>query len=101
MLLGLAPSKHTLAMLALYHRILIAWKTKRGGPLFLGPMFRMLANSQGTSGKQYLPEDLCGQDVELAANRMPAYWTRLQDSAEQPVVDLSLPAAHKELFELL
>ena len=37
-----------------------------------------------------------GEDVELAANRMPAYWTRLQDSAEQPVDaqpvdDLSLP----------
>ena len=36
---------------------------------------------------------MCGEDVELAANRMPAYWTRLQDSAEQPVDDLSLPVA--------
>ena len=36
---------------------------------------------------------MCGKDVELAANRMPAYWTRLQDSAEQPVHDLALPVA--------
>jgi len=64
----LALSKHTLAMLALYHRILIVWKTKGRGPMFLGPIFRMLANSEGTSRKQYLPEDMCGEDVELAAN---------------------------------
>ena len=54
---GLALSKHTLAMLALYHRILMVWKTKGRGPMFLGPIFRMLANSEGTSRKQYLPED--------------------------------------------
>ena len=61
--------------------------------MFLGPIFRMQANSEGTSRKQYLPEDQCGEDVELAENRMPAYWTRLQDSAERPVDDLSLPVA--------
>ena len=90
-----ALSKHTLAVLALYHRILITWKTRSGGPMFVGPIFRMLANSEGTSRKQYLPEDMCGEDVELAANRMPAYWTRLQDSAEQPVDDLSLPVRRR------
>ena len=89
----LALSKHTVAVLALYHRILITWQTKRRGPMFLGPVFRMLANSEGTSRKQYLPEDQCGEDVELAANRMPAYWTRLQETAERPVDDLSLPVA--------
>ena len=61
--------------------------------MLLGPIFRMLANSEGTSRKQYLPEDMCGEDVELAANRMPAYWMRLQDSAEQSVDDLSLSVA--------
>ena len=93
LLTALALPKNTLAMLALYHRILIAWKTKSRGPMFLGPIVRMRANSEGTSRKQYLPEDMCREDVELAANRMPAYWTRLQDSAEQPVSDLSLPVA--------
>ena len=61
--------------------------------MLLGPIFRMLANAEGTSRKQYLPQEQCGEDVELAANRMPAYWTRLQDSAERPVDDLSLPVA--------
>ena len=36
----LALSKHTLAVLALYHRILIIWKEKSRGPMFLGPIFR-------------------------------------------------------------
>ena len=62
----------------------------------LGPVFRMLANAEGSSRKQYLPQEQCGEDVVLAANRMPAYWTRMKNSAEQPVdaqpVDeLSLP----------
>ena len=90
---GLALSKLTLAMLALYHRILITWKTTRHGPMFLSPMFQLLADYAGMNRKQYLPEDMCGEDVELAANQMPAYWTRLQGSAEQPVDDLSLPVA--------
>ena len=79
--------------MALYHRILIAWKKKSRGPMFLGPIFRLLANAEGTSRKRYLAENECGEDVELAANRMPAYWTRLQDSAEQPVDELLLPVA--------
>ena len=69
---GLARSKHTLTMLALHHLLLIVWKTNSRGTMLLGPMFWMLANSEGTSRKQYLPEDMCGEDVELAANRMPA-----------------------------
>ena len=79
----LALSKHTLAVLALYHRILIVWKKKSRGPMYLGPIFRMLANAEDTSRKQYLPQEQCGEDVELAANRMPAYWTRIQDSADR------------------
>ena len=90
---GSSMSKHTLAVLALYHRILITWKKKNTAPMVMGPMFRMLANAEGTSRKQYLPQDQCGEDVELAANRMPAYWTRMQKSAGQPVDDLSLPVA--------
>ena len=91
---GSSRSKHTLAVLALYHRILITWKKKNTAPMVMGPMFRMLANAEGTSRKQYLPQDQCGEDVELAANRMPAYWTRMQKkSAGQRVDDLSLPVA--------
>ena len=90
---GSSRSKHTLAVLALYHRILITWKKKNTAPMVMGAMFRMLANAEGTSRKQYLPQDQCGEDVELAANRMPAYWTRMQKSAGQPVDDLSLPVA--------
>ena len=90
---GSSRSKHTLAVLALYHRILITWKKKNTAPMVMAPMFRMLANAEGTSRKQYLPQDQCGEDVELAANRMPAYWTRMQKSAGQPVDDLSLPVA--------
>ena len=56
--------------------------------MLLGPAFRLLANFEGNRGKQYLPQERCGEDIELAANRMPAYWTRLQASA-----DLSLPVA--------
>ena len=56
-------------------------------------MFRLLANASGTARKQYLPADACGEDVELAANSMPAYWRRMQNSAAQPVADLSLPVA--------
>ena len=93
--IGSPRSKHTLAVLALYHGILITWKKKNTGPMSLSPVFRMLANAEGSSRKQYLPQELCGADVELAANQMPAYWTRLQSSAGQSVHDLSLPAARR------
>ena len=94
--IDLPRSKHTLAVLALYYGILISWKKKNTDPMRLGPVFRMLANAEGSSRKQYLPQEQCGEDVVLAANRMPAYWTRMKNSAEQPVDaqpvdDLSLP----------
>ena len=86
-------SARALASLALYRHILIAAQKQRKGPMILGPIVRLLANAHGAARKQYLPEDLCGEDVELTANRMPAYWRRLQSSAEQPVDDLSLAVA--------
>ena len=90
---GSPRSKHTLAVLALYYGILITWKKKNTGPMRLGPVFRMLANAEGTTRKQYLPQEQCGEDVELAANRMPAYWKRMRSNGEQPGDDLSLPVA--------
>ena len=90
---GLSLSARALASLALYRHILIKAQKHRKGPMILGPIVRLLANANGAARKQYLPEDLCGEDVELTANRMPAYWRRLQSSAEQPVDDLSLPVA--------
>ena len=86
-------SKHTLAVLALYHRFLITWKKKSTGPMKTGPVLRILANVGGNSRKQYLPQNQCGENVELAANCMPAYYRRMQNSAGQPVEDLSLPVA--------
>ena len=62
----------SLATLALYRYILPPVQKKRQQPLLLGPVFRLLANASGTVRKQYLPEDACGEDVELDANRMPA-----------------------------
>ena len=86
-------SKHSLAMLALYRHILVITQTKRQGPMLLGPIFRLMSNSLGHRGKQYLPEDQCGEDVELTANRMPAYWREMQDSVEQPDENLQLAVA--------
>ena len=50
----------------------------------LGPLVRLLENFAGTKGKRYVPQELCGEDVQLAANRMPAYYVRLRASAAQP-----------------
>ena len=47
--IDLPRSKHTLAVLALYYGILIAWKKKNTDPMRLGPVFRMLANAEGSS----------------------------------------------------
>ena len=86
--------KRTLAMLAVYRYILVTLQSERKrGPMLLGPIFRLLTNAHGNRGKTYLPQHMCGEDAELAANRMPAYWTRLQGSAEQSVDDLRLPIA--------
>jgi hypothetical protein len=46
----------------------------------------------GRCGKQYTPQDTCGDDEELAANRLPTYFARLADSAAEPV-SLSSSAA--------
>ena len=64
-------SKYTVATCAmLYH--LIPEAKLRKCLLPLGPVFRFLSNFEGQRGKQYLPQERCGEDVELAANRMPA-----------------------------
>ncbi len=47
----------------------------------------------GHCGKRYTLQDKCGDDVVLAANRLPAYFSRLADSAAEPV-SLSSSAAH-------
>jgi len=87
-------SKHGLATCALYRHLLIANAPKpKCAPLPLGPALRLLANAGGSRGKQYLPQNLCGDDVELTANGMPAYWRRLQDSAARPSDDSSLAVA--------
>ena len=78
---ALSLSASALASLALYRHILIGARKKRRGPMVLGPIVRLLANAGGAARKQYLPEDRCGDDVELTANRMPAYWRRLQSCA--------------------
>jgi len=94
-LTGLSLSARALASLALYRHILVAAEKgkKPHGPLLLGPIFRLLANAKGEALKQYLPKDKCGEDVELTANCMPAYWRRMQNGVEQPVEDLSLAVA--------
>ncbi len=60
-------------------------EASKGLILRLGPTLRLLSNCKGDCGKRYTPQDACGADVELAANRLPAYFTRLADSAAQPV----------------
>ena len=49
----------------------------------MGPAVRLLANSRGKCGKRYCDAEACGPDVARAANRMPAYWRRLQRLSEQ------------------
>ena len=81
-------SKHAMAACALYHRMLIGRnkKPKRSGPTRIGPTLRLMANALGSRGKQYIPQDRCGEMPEtLAANRMPAFWVRLHADAERPV----------------
>ena len=69
----LSLSAGAFASLALYRHILIKAQKHRKGPMILRPIVRLLANANGAARKQYLPEDLCGEHVELTANRMPAY----------------------------
>ena len=62
------------------------------------PTLRLLANFKGEPCKRYTPEDLCGEDVELAANRLPAYFSRLVGSLEQ-LVSYSGSVAHLGLSD--
>ena len=78
-------TKHTLATCTLFHLLLTLQKPPKALVLRFGPTLRLLANFKGECVKQYKPQDKCGADVELAANRLPAYFTRLADSAAQPV----------------
>ena len=78
-------SKHTLATCTLFRLLLISQKPPKTIILRCGATLRLLANFKGDCGKRYTPQDECGADVELAANRLPAYFTRLADSAAQPV----------------
>ena len=78
-------SKHTLATCTLFRCLLTSQKLTLPLILRFSPTLRLLANYKGEYGKKYTPQDKCGADVELAANRLPAYFTRLADSAAPPV----------------
>ena len=88
-------SKHTLATCTLFRLLLTSQKPTVPLIWRLGPTRRLLANFKGECGKKYIPQDKCGADVELAANRLPAYFTRLADNvAPHPAAsDLMLPVA--------
>ncbi|CAK0903594.1 unnamed protein product, partial [Prorocentrum cordatum] len=88
-------SKHTLATCTLFRLLLTSQKPPKAFVLRFGPILRLVANFKGDCGKRYTPHDACGENVELAANRLPAYFTRLADSAALPVgaPDLMLPVA--------
>ena len=83
-------SKHTLATCTLFRLLLTAQKPAATRMFRFGPTLRLLANFKGECRKQYTPQDACGEDVELAANRLPAYFSRLAGSAEQPVPPLAM-----------
>ena len=55
--------------------------------MHLSPAVRLFANSQGECGKTYCDAEACGPDVVLAANRMPAYWRRMQANLERPACE--------------
>ena len=74
---AMALSRHSLAICALFYRLIPGPKCTKG-PMLLGPAFRLLLNFEGKRAKQYLPQDCCGEDVELATNRMLAYWERMR-----------------------
>ena len=60
----------------------------------LAPTLRLLANVKGESRKRYTPEDVCGEDVEVAASRLPAHFSRLAGSVEQPDSSSGIVAQH-------
>ena len=55
--------------------------------MLLSPAVRLLANSRGEGCKTYIDAEAVGPDVVLAANRMPAYWRRLEGNLEQPACE--------------
>ena len=59
----------------------------RQGPMLLSPAVRLFANHRRESGKTYLDAEACGPDMVLAANRMPAYWRRLEGNLEKPACE--------------
>ena len=77
--------KHTLATCTWFRLLLTAQKPAAPLNFRFGPTLRLLANFKRECCKQYTPHNACGGDVELAANRLPAYFSRLADSSEQPV----------------
>ena len=82
-------SAHSLATCALYSK-LVSLPKRQVQISSLGPMIRLLANFSKAIGKQYLPQECCGNYVEhLAETRMPAYWQRLRKSDATPVDDAS------------
>ena len=86
-------TKHAIATCTLFRLLLTSQKPPTTLILRFGPTLRLLANLKGECGKQYTPPEQCGADVELAANRLPAYLTRLADSAAQPVSSASSSSA--------
>ena len=84
-------SKYSVATCAMFYHLIPEAKLKKG-LLPLGPVFRLLSNFEGQRGKQYLPQERCGEDVELAANRMPAYWERMRaDESNSLAVAVASP----------
>ena len=84
-------SKYSVATCAMFYHLIPEAKLKKG-LLPLGPVFRLLSNFEGQRGKQYLPQERCGEDVELAANRMPAYWERMRaDESNSLTVAVAFP----------
>ena len=81
--LGAGYTPALVAAVAVVYHVLPATKLRQG-LMVLGPAVRLLANSRGECGKCYCDAEACGADVALAANRMPAYWRRLQGLSEQP-----------------
>ena len=92
-------SKQTLATCTLFRLLLSSEKSPKAVILRFGPTLRLLANYKGDCGKRYTPQDACGVDVELAANRLPSYFTRLLDSAAQPVSSSSSSSARHPAVE--
>ncbi|CAK0869013.1 unnamed protein product, partial [Prorocentrum cordatum] len=78
-------SKRILATCTIFRLLLTSQKPPKAFVLRFGPALRLLANYKGDCGMRYAPRDARGADVELAANGLLAYFTRLADSVAQLV----------------